>query len=89
MKCCGGIGRVLRRTVRDTDIVARYGGEEFAIIFPNVSTLDARKAVSRARKAIAKAQFEFNGQTLQITASMGATQVLDDRNVAGRRQAGR
>jgi len=32
------LASVLRRAVRDTDVVARYGGEEFAILLPNTPT---------------------------------------------------
>jgi diguanylate cyclase (GGDEF)-like protein len=35
------IGEILKRAVRDTDVVVRYGGEEFVIVFP-----DATKAVA-------------------------------------------
>jgi len=31
------LGKILKETVRENDIVARYGGEEFAIILPGVS----------------------------------------------------
>ena len=31
------LGKILKETVRENDIVARYGGEEFAVILPGVS----------------------------------------------------
>ena len=41
--------RVLRDSLRSSDIVARYGGEEFAIAFPDCSAVDATRALNTVR----------------------------------------
>jgi diguanylate cyclase (GGDEF)-like protein len=41
--------RVLRDSLRASDILARYGGEEFAIAFPDCSAMDATRALDTVR----------------------------------------
>jgi diguanylate cyclase (GGDEF)-like protein len=37
--------RVLRDSLRSSDVASRYGGEEFAIAFPDCSSMDATRAL--------------------------------------------
>jgi len=39
--------RLLRRAVRDADLICRYGGEEFVVVFPDATVLDAEPVVER------------------------------------------
>lgn len=41
--------RVLRDTLRTSDVASRYGGEEFAIAFPDCSAVDATRALNSVR----------------------------------------
>jgi diguanylate cyclase len=72
-----GVAKLLRRMMREMDIVARYGGEEFAVILPGTKLEDACKAALRAREAIDKCHFchEVKGK-LQLTVSFGVAEVL-------------
>jgi diguanylate cyclase len=78
-----GTGRVLRRVLRDSDCIARYGGEEFGVIFSRTSTGEVQRALTRLRKAIAAAAFEFPGGTLQVTISVGAAQIAAGEGLEG------
>jgi diguanylate cyclase (GGDEF)-like protein len=40
-----------RDKLRDNDLLCRYGGEEFAILLPNKTLDEARKAIERLRRA--------------------------------------
>ena len=77
-----GVGRVLRRTLRETDVVARYGGEEFAVIFSKTSIADAQQTAARIRKAVERAVFPFEKLNLQVTVSIGLSQTLTGTEVA-------
>ena len=76
------VGRILTQTVKTTDIPCRYGGEEFALILPNTRVDSARIAAERVRKAIAGMEVNFEGQSLQVTASIGVAEMTDQDNDA-------
>lgn len=69
------VARTLARTMRDIDVVARFGGEEFAVILIGTRLAEAKFAAERLRQAIESAQVEFEGQNLQVTASLGLAEV--------------
>jgi len=67
------VGKVLKKTVRDEDIVSRYGGEEFCIIFPGITKEGIRNLGERIRIKIEKHKFykEKVQPTGQLTVSLG------------------
>jgi diguanylate cyclase len=77
-----GVARVLRRTVRDMDLVARYGGEEFAVILPETLVGDAVKSLERMRQAIEVARFRVSQVELRVTMSFGVAQLIDGEEAA-------
>ena len=77
-----GVARLIRRKMREMDLVARYGGEEFAIILPGTNLDDASKAAMRACEAIEKCQFRHDEKELRVTVSFGAAEVLGNEDGA-------
>lgn len=64
--------KVLRDTLRWSDVGARYGGEEFAIIAPNATPEDGVRLAERLRKAVAGLRVEYGGQhAIRFTVSVG------------------
>ena len=49
------LATVLRKTVREVDVVTRYGGEEFAILLPSTPKLATLKLGEKIRQAVEKA----------------------------------
>ncbi len=74
------LGRVLKSTVRDEDVVSRYGGEEFCIILPGISKSGIIPLGERVRKIIEL--HKFYKETVQpggkITVSLGGATYPDD-----------
>jgi len=52
------VATLLRREVREVDLVARYGGEEFAVVLPRCLPFEALEAAERLRAAVAGSGFE-------------------------------
>ncbi len=65
------LARLLKRTVRNLDLVARYGGEEFALIMPDAPLDDALRVAERLRKAIEEHPFPAKEGAMRVTVSMG------------------
>jgi len=74
------VGKVLKKTVRDEDIVSRYGGEEFCIIFPGIAKEGIRNLGERIRIKIEKHKFykEKVQPTGQLTVSLGGASFPND-----------
>ncbi len=63
--------------VRRNEIIARLGGDEFAILVPEVSDETLRVLADRITQSIANVRFQFEGQSLRLTTSLGIA-VLPD-----------
>ena len=62
----------LRKVTRAGDVLGRYGGEEFAILMPETSTAQARRACERLREAIAGRIIHYpDGSSGRVTISTG------------------
>src|SRR5262245_39717315 len=66
------VGRVIRSTVRETDVVSRYGGDEFNVILPQTGVEGASVIAERVRAALEEHVFlESQGLAVRVTASIG------------------
>jgi diguanylate cyclase (GGDEF)-like protein/PAS domain S-box-containing protein len=57
--------------VRRNEIFARLGGDEFAILVPDISDDMLRVLAERITRSIALVRFQFEGQSLRLTSSLG------------------
>lgn len=75
------IAEILHNELRDIDIVSRYGGEEFtAILFEKPTTHKGLlEVMERVRKNIEEERFEYDGQIITVTASLGGAMAPDKR----------
>lgn len=61
--------------VRRDELLARYGGEEFAVVLPETSLDAAALFCERIRGEIENATFDFDGEPLRATVSLGVTEL--------------
>jgi diguanylate cyclase (GGDEF)-like protein len=83
-KFLASLGKLIKTSVRETDIVARYGREEMAILLPNTVLAGARIAVTKIRKAVENKSFylddssEINRVVVACTVSIGVAAYVPD-----------
>ncbi len=66
-----GMGEVLKRIKRDTDIVGRFGGEEFVIVCEQTDQEGAHNLAERLRKELEVTVFQTELGPLSVTCSVG------------------
>jgi diguanylate cyclase (GGDEF)-like protein len=66
------VGDILRRSVREEDILARYGGDEFVVVLPHTDGKGALSIAQRIRGALKEHAFlrEFD-LAVHLSASFG------------------
>jgi len=69
--------RCLVAGLRSEDVCARVGGEEFAALLPETSIVQGLEVAERLRLACAATAVEWEGQTIVVTVSIGATALVD------------
>ncbi len=76
-----GLGELLRKAKRETDIVARFGGEEFCVLCEETDAQGAMLLAERIRKELSQTPFQTGMGTLNVTCSAGlATFPLDAKD---------
>ncbi|WP_456395679.1 GGDEF domain-containing protein [Desulfurobacterium sp.] len=65
------LATIIKQHVRDIDLVVRYGGEEILIVLFNTDKSNGKKVFERIRETIEKYSFEFEGNPIKVTVSIG------------------
>jgi diguanylate cyclase (GGDEF)-like protein len=72
------LAKLLRHSLRSTDIVARWGGEEFIVLFPRSTLPEAVAVAEKVRGIIASADFPVVGHK---TVSMGVATLRQGESI--------
>jgi diguanylate cyclase (GGDEF)-like protein len=72
---------VVKSRLRPDDILGRYGGEEFAVILPETGVEGGRAIAEELRKLVQEHRFEFEGEQMAVTVSLGVAQLPDGSDV--------
>ena len=65
------IPQILRKHLREYDIMGRYGGEEFLLILTDTPLSAIQNILERCRQAIEDNKLDYQGKLIQFTASFG------------------
>jgi len=69
--------KIIPGQVREMDLFARMGGEEFVLVMPDTSIDTAFKLNNKLRKALQRYRFQYNGEVVPVTASVGIAEFKD------------
>ena len=72
------IGALLDKSLRGFDLVSRFGGEEFLVGLPETTKEQAGVIAERIRHGIETATFCWQGESIQITISIGISESPTD-----------
>ena len=76
------IARLLAGSLRANDRIARFGGEEFVVSLRDVDEAVIGTWAERIRRRIEETVIVWEGQSLKVTVSIGATAMApDDREI--------
>jgi two-component system cell cycle response regulator len=64
--------------LRERDLAGRYGGEEFMVVLTNSNEGQALEVAERIRKKIETHEFNYAGQKIPVTVSMGVAALKKD-----------
>ena len=71
------IAGVMRKSLRDMDVVCRVGGEEFLAILPGTGIKAATTASERIRHAVEQAIISCQEREISVTVSIGVTTAIE------------
>jgi diguanylate cyclase (GGDEF)-like protein len=66
-----GVADVIRKSVRETDVVARYGGDEFLIILPSTHFAGSLAVSERIWRDVGARSWDLPSGPSRVTASLG------------------
>lgn len=79
--CLRAVARLVRDCLqRPSDELARYGGEEFVALLPHTDHDGALQMAERIRSAVATLTFDYEGQPIPVTVSIGCATTVPARN---------
>ncbi|OGF67079.1 MAG: hypothetical protein A2Y62_09010 [Candidatus Fischerbacteria bacterium RBG_13_37_8] len=70
------LANLLKRRVRETDILGRYGGDEYAVIFPKTEGRMAAEIIDLIRHDFADMLHRFNNAEIYVTFSCGVASLI-------------
>jgi diguanylate cyclase len=72
------IAKLVKQTLRETDIAGRYGGEEFAITLLDTDQAGALTIAQRLREVIEANPVQYKSQLVNLTVSIGIAAFADE-----------
>lgn len=69
------VAAVASRRLRPDDVLGRYGGEEFGVVLPETDLEGAAAIAEELRALIESHVFEFEGERIPVTASIGCSEL--------------
>jgi diguanylate cyclase (GGDEF)-like protein len=74
---------LIRRSVRESDIVIRFGGEEFLVVLVDINDGEAIAVAEKIREKVQAATFKLAEGTISKTISLGVSEYPTDTSTFG------
>lgn len=73
------VSDLMKSLSRENDIIGRLGGEEFSIVMPDSGSDEAYAKAEDFRIKTEQMDFEYNGQKIHVTVSLGVAELENHR----------
>lgn len=73
--------KLMKQSIRSTDVIVRTGGEEFLILYPKTTLSQAMKLAEKIRQEVEKDQLDIEGVEHSLTSSFGVATALTEANI--------
>lgn len=70
------IVKIIRKIIRESDLIGRYGGDEFIIVLPETELSRAKEIGERILKRISDEKFKHKNSTFKVNISIGITRYI-------------
>jgi diguanylate cyclase (GGDEF)-like protein len=70
------VGQLIKRELREVDLLARWGGEEFVLLLDETGLAGAIEVTERIRRAIAESFVTHHDREIRCTMSFGLTPLI-------------
>ncbi len=77
------VADIANERLRDVDRAARWGGEEFIFLLPETETQGAAFLADKLRNIIADSNFQFEGESVNLTMTFGVASFRRTENLDG------
>jgi len=71
---------VVGKCLRKSDLLGRVGGEEFAVVLYETDLEDAASVAEKIRLKVQEASYQYDGQFVQITTSIGLSHIVSNKD---------
>ena len=72
------IARIIKKSIRDSDLVIRFGGEEFLVVLLDIEADSAMTVGEKIREAVQNTTFPLAKGSLKQTISLGVSELPQD-----------
>ena len=70
--------RIIKKSIRDSDLVIRFGGEEFLVVLLDIEAGSAATVGEKIREAVQNTTFKLARSSLKQTLSLGVSELPQD-----------
>ncbi|TCK87993.1 PAS domain S-box-containing protein/diguanylate cyclase (GGDEF)-like protein [Natranaerovirga hydrolytica] len=74
------IALLMKKSIRDTDLIGRLGGDEFGILLKNINATNACKIAGKICEVIKNYRFIWDGKIFTTGVSIGIVMITDESN---------
>jgi two-component system, cell cycle response regulator len=78
------VAKLIQGQIRSVDVAARYGGEEFCALMPDTVAHAAVSIAERIRQSVESTVFDYEGQSLHVTISLGVAVYDQNRDMSAK-----